>query len=216
VRVAAPHDALRNWIHAQAGRDTALFRARHPEERSAGDGLPPGVPALRPEHAALALSEGAIEFRAQGPAWESHTLPWPGDIGHFFLAGEIEVRSRDSVQDILVRAVFAGEERELYWMNLVPGIVGLGRTAFSIPRERARAIRLAPGEAPAEWSLVRSLRLCARSRLRGALRRSPSAPGATAATLTGLRILASPLSTPLPAEIAPPTQAIGAAGQVVP
>ena len=216
VRVAAPHDALRNWIHAQAGRDTALFRARYPEERSASDGLPPGVPVLSPEHAARALGEEAIDFHAQGPAWESHTLPWPQDAGHFFLAGEIEVRSQDSVQDILVRAVFAGEERELYWIDLVPGIVGLGRTAFSIPRERARAIRLVPGEAPAEWSLVRSLRLCARSRLRGALARSPSAPGATTARIERLRILALPLSTPLPAEIAPPAQAIGAAGQVVP
>jgi hypothetical protein len=196
VRVTAPHNALRNWVHAQAGRDTAVFRARYPEETSASDGLPPGVPVLSAEHIELALSEEAISFRAHGPAWESHTLAWPADVGHFFLAGDIEVSCTDSVQDILVRAIFAGQERELYWIDLVPGVLGTGRAAFAIPRERARAIRLASGEAPADWSLVRSLRLCARSRLRGALHRAPSAPGASTATIERLRIFALPLAPP--------------------
>lgn len=221
VRVAAPHHALRNWIHAQAAHDTEVFRARYPEERSASDGLPPGVPILTPGHSQLALAEEAISFCAQGPAWESHTLAWPPPVGHFFLAGEIEVRSPDSVQDILVRAVFAGEQRELYWMDLVPGVIGTGRIAFSIPRERARPIRLAPGEAPADWTLVRSLRLCARSRLRNALRRAPSAPGASTATIERLRILALPLDAPPAppgasadaAEVASPTPAGSNAGR---
>lgn len=196
VRVAAPHNALRNWIHAQAGRDTAVFRARYPEETSASDGMPPGVPVISAEHVEFALGDEAVSLRADGPAWESHTLAWPLDAGHFFLAGELEVRSPDSVQDILVRAIFAGEERELYWIDLVPGVLGTGRAAFAVPRERARAIRLASGEAPADWSLVRSLRLCARSRLRGALHRAPSMPGASAAVLTNLHLLAQRVEVP--------------------
>jgi hypothetical protein len=207
LRVAAPHNALRNWIHAQAGRDTAIFRARYPEETSLSDGQPPGMPVLTPAHAELALAEQPISFRADGPAWESRTLAWPSAAaGHFFLAGAIEVHSHDSAQDILVRAIFAGEQRELYWIDLVPGVLGTGRTAFVIPRERARAIRLSPDEAPADWSQVRSLRLCARSRLRGALRRAPSAPGATTALLTNLRLLAQTALTsspPVPTHSAP-------------
>lgn len=209
VRVGAPHHALRNWIHAQAAHDTEIFRARYPEETSASDGLPPGVPVLTPQHSQLALAGEAISFCAEGPAWESRTLAWPPAAGHFFLAGEIEVRSPDSVQDILVRAVFAGEQRELYWMDLVPGVIGTGRIEFSIPRERARPIRLAPGEAPADWACVRSLRLCARSRLRGALQRAPSAPGASTATIARLRILALPLDAPF----APPRASADARGQ---
>jgi GT2 family glycosyltransferase len=192
VRVTTPHNALRNWIHDQAARDTAVFRARYPEETSASDGLPPGVPVLTPEHVEVGLSEDAVSFSADGPAWESHTLAWPPAVGHFFLAGELDVRTPDSVQDILVRAIFAGEERELYWIDLVPGVLGSGRAAFAIPRERARAIRQQAGEEPADWGLVRSLRLCARSRLRGALRRAPAAPGASTAVLTNLRLLAQP------------------------
>jgi hypothetical protein len=212
VRVAAPHHALRLWIHAQAAGDTEVFRARYPQESGAReqssareergtreesgarehDGLPPASPILTPEHLELALAEDTLRFRADGPAWESHTLAWPHDAGHFFLAGEMEVRSPDSVQDILVRAVFADDERELYWMDLVPGVLGTGRIAFTLPRERARPIRLAPGEAPADWSRVCTVRLCARSRLRGALHRAPDAPGATTAVLTNLRLLALP------------------------
>jgi glycosyltransferase involved in cell wall biosynthesis len=216
VRVAAPHHALRGWIHAQAAHDTEVFRARYPEETSASDGLPPGLPVLTSAHVELALSQEAVSFCATGPAWESHTLPWPPEAGHFFLAGEIEVRSPDSVQDILVRAVFAGEERELYWMDLVPGVIGTGRIAFTIPSERARAIRLAPGEAPADWSLVRALRLCARSRLRGALRRAPSAPGASTARIECLRLLALPAGTPPGASVAPSGQAAPAVPEVAP
>jgi|GEM_PF-880888 len=194
VRVGAPHHALRNWVHAQAAHDTEVFRARYPEETSLRerDGLPPALPMLTAEHGELALAEEPIRFSATAPAWESHTLAWPDDVdlGHFFLAGEIEVRSPDSVQDILVRVVFAGAQRELYWMNLVPGLVGTGHIAFTLPRERARPIRLVAGEQPADWSQVRTARVCARSRLRGALHRLPSAPGATTATLSSLRLLA--------------------------
>jgi hypothetical protein len=214
VRVAAPHNALRNWIHAQAAHDTAVFHARYPEETSASDGLPPGVPLLTPEYVETMLSEETVSFRADGPAWETHALAWPHGAGHFFLAGEIEVRSPDSVQDILVRAIFAAEERELYWMDLVPGVLRTGRTAFAIPRERARPIRLAPGEAPADWTFVRALRLCARSRLRGALQRAPSAAGASTATIERLRILALPLSTP--STSTPVGAGTGIPGQVSP
>ena len=74
-------------------------------------------------------------------------------------------------------------EEELFWIDLIPGVIGTGRRSFSLPRESARAIPRGADDAPAaQWSQVRSVYICARSRLRGALRRAPSAGGATVAT----------------------------------
>lgn len=196
VGVGAPHHALRSWIHAQAARDTETFRARYPDERGAGgrDGGPaPAPPALTAEHLERALAREPFALHANGPAWHGHTFAWPADAGHFFLAGEIEVCATDPVQDILVRAIFRGEQDELFWMNLVPGVVGAGRRAFSLPRESARVIPPAPADAsPPQWSSVRSVHVCARSRLRGELRRAPDAAGASSATISSLRVLALP------------------------
>jgi glycosyltransferase involved in cell wall biosynthesis len=241
VGVTAPHNALRNWIHAQAGRDTEAFRARYPEEASARedvrerDGLPAALPVLSAEHVETTLAREPIVLRAEGPAWRGHTLDWPAGAGHFFLAGDIEVQAGDSVQDILLRVIFgggpsggggapsdgggaaggraAGEgeaevdedgggEEELFWIDLVPGVITTGRRSFSLPRESARAIPRGADAPPAEWSQVRSMHICARSRLRGALRRGPSADGATVATIGNLRVLALPAepSAVLPAE----------------
>jgi len=194
VRVTAPHNALRNWIHARAGSDTEIFKARYPEEMNARerDGLPPALPVFTEEHVERVLAEEAIALCADGPAWRGQTLAWPAGAGHFFLAGEIEVRAGDSVQDILVRAIFRDEhEEELFWMDLVPGVVGTGRRSFSLPREHARRIPQGDGAPPA-WSRVRSVHLCARSRLRGALHRAPASAGATTATIARLRLLALP------------------------
>jgi GT2 family glycosyltransferase len=211
VRVGAPHTALRSWIHAQAARDTAVFRAKYPhghEPRAdvAGreEGPSTGPPTLTPAHIEIDLAEQPLSFQADGPAWRSHTLPWPKAIEHFFLAGDLEVRAADSVQDILLRAVFCAQAgEELFWIDLVPGVLGRGRRSFSIPRESARAIPRA-GARP-EWARVRSVQLCARSRLRGALRRAPAGAaasdaevggaraadtGATTATISHLRLLA--------------------------
>jgi len=196
VRVTAPHNALRNWIHAQAGRDTEVFKARYPEETNARerDGLPPALPALTADHAEMGLSEEDLTFRADGPAWRGRTLGWPAGVGHFFLAGNIEVQAGDAVQDILLRMIFRAEhERELFWMNLVPGVVGTGRRSFSLPREHARVIPRGADAPPPEWSQVRSVHLCARSRLRGGLRRAPSSDGASTATISHLRLLALPV-----------------------
>jgi hypothetical protein len=200
VRVSAPHHALRNWINDQAARDTEVFKARYPEETNARerDGLPPGLPLLTAAHVERALTGEAISFRAHGPVWQSRTLDWPAGAGHFFLAGDIEVWAGDSVEDILVRAIFYGDggggrEEELFWMNLVPGVVGTGRRSFSLPREHARTIPRGAGAPAPEWAQVRSVNLCARSRLRGALRRVPSSEGATTATIGNLRVLALPV-----------------------
>ena len=241
VGVAAPHHALRGWIHAQAGRDTEVFRARYPDEARGGrgrddaglradagvcadagvrDGPPRALPALTAEHIETALGHEPIVVRAEGPAWQGHTLDWPASAqggGHFFLVGDIEVRSGDPVQDILLRAIFRGgsgdaraklegegdregeggrglteEEEELFWIDLVPGVIGTGRRSFSLPRESARAIPRGAGAPGPEWGQVRSVHICARSRLRGALRRAPSADGATVATVSNLRLLAQP------------------------
>jgi glycosyltransferase involved in cell wall biosynthesis len=199
VGVTAPHHALRNWIHAQAGCDTEAFRARYPEEsveESAArndvrkrDGLPAALPALSAEHVETTLAREPLVFRAEGPVWQGHTLDWPFGAGHFFLAGDIEVQAGDPVQDILLRVIFRGEE-ELFWMDLVPGVVTTGRRSFSLPRESARAIPRGADAPPPEWAQVRSVHICARSRLRGALRRRPSAEGATVATIVNLRVLA--------------------------
>ena len=92
VGVTAPHHALRNWIHAQAGRDTEAFRARYPVQATARgdlrerDGLPPALPALSAEHTETMLAPEPLAFRAEGPTWQGHTLDWPADAGHFFLA----------------------------------------------------------------------------------------------------------------------------------
>jgi hypothetical protein len=199
VRVSAPHHALRNWINDQAGRDTEIFKARYPEETNARerDGLPPELPVLTAAHVERALARETISFEAHGSAWQSRTLDWPADTEHFFLAGDIEVRAGDSVEDILVRAIFRGDggggkEEELFWMNLVPGVVRTGRRSFSLPREHARTIPRGAGAPTPEWARVRSVNLCARSRLRGALRRAPSSGGATTATISNLRVLALP------------------------
>ncbi len=205
VRVSAPHQALRNWINDQAGRDTEVFKARYPEETNARerDGLPSELPLLTAAHVERALAREAISFDAHGPAWQSRALGWPAaGAGHFFLAGDIEVRAGDSVQDILVRAIFCGDggggkEEELFWMNLVPGVVGTGRRSFSLPREHARTIPRGASASAPEWAQVRSVNLCARSRLRGALRRAPSSEGATTATISNLRVLALPAEVPL-------------------
>jgi hypothetical protein len=194
VRVSAPHHALRNWIHAQAGRDTEVFKARYPQETNERerDGLPPGLPLLTAEHIEMVLAQEPIAFQADGPAWRGHTLDWPDGAGHFFLAGDIEVRAGDPVEDILVRAIFRGKEEELFWINLVPGVVGTGRRSFSLPREHARVIPRGADAPPAQWSQVRSVHLCARSRLRGGLQRAPASDGATTATISHLRLLALP------------------------
>jgi glycosyltransferase involved in cell wall biosynthesis len=194
VGVTAPHHALRNWIHAQATRDTETFRARHPDERSdrEHDGVPAGLPVLTAEHVERALAEEPIAFHADGPAWQGHTFDWPVGAAHFFIAGEIEVCAADPVQDILVRAIFRDEEEELFWMNLVPGVVGVGRRSFSLPRESARAIPRGADSPPPSWSQVRSVHMCARSRLRGIVRRAPDSDGASTATISRLRVLALP------------------------
>ncbi len=230
VGVAAPHRALRSWIHAQAGRDTEVFRARYPDEargergrddaglradagvcadvgvrEGAGmrEGPPSALPALTAEHIETALAQEPLVFRAEGPAWQGHTLDWPAPAqggGHFFLAGNIEVQAGDPVQDMLLRAIFRGEQaQELFWIDLVPGVVGTGRRSFSLPRESARAIPRGAGAPGPEWEQVRSVHICARSRLRGALRRAPSVDGATVATLSNLRLLAQPVGPALSA-----------------
>ncbi len=235
VGVTAPHNALRNWIHTQAGRDTEAFRARYPlrgaarEDVRERDGLPAALPVLSAEHVETTLAREPIVLRAEGPAWRGHTLDWPADAGHFFLAGDIEVHAGDCVQDILLRAIFrggpsgrgavggravggravggraAGEGEvdeggrggeELFWIDLVPGVITTGRRSFSLPRESARAIPRGADAPPPQWSQVRSVHICARSRLRGALRRGPSAEGATVATIGNLRVLALPAELP--------------------
>lgn len=225
VGVTAPHHALRNWIHAQAGRDTEAFRARYPQESAARedaparDGLPPALPVLSAEHVETTLAHEPIVFRAEGPAWDGHTFDWPVGSGHFFLAGEIEVQAGDCVQDILLRAIFrsgrggggaagdreasedGGRGEELFWIDLVPGVITTGRCSFTLPRERARAIPRGPAAPPPRWEQVRSVCICARSRLRGALQREPSSAGATVATIANLRVAALPAG--LPAEARP-------------
>jgi hypothetical protein len=200
VGVTAPHHALRNWIHTQAGRDTEAFRARYPEESAAygdlreRDGLPPALPVLSAEHVETTLAHEALVFCAEGPAWQGYTLDWPVRADHFFLAGDIEVQAGDPVQDILLRAIFRGED-ELFWIDLVPGVITTGHRSFSLPRESARAIPRSPDAPPPEWVQVRSVHICARSRLRGALRRG-YAEGATTATIHNLRVLALPAELP--------------------
>jgi hypothetical protein len=190
VRVARPHVALRDWIQGQLVRDTERFRQLHPGEvrRSAStEGSAPLAPTA--EYCSRASVEAEVALSG-GPTWRGQAFDWRVDGGHFFLVGEIEVQAGGPVEDILVQAVFGAGERELFWMNLVPGVVGTGRRSFAIPRERARTIAQ-PSDCPSpEWSAVSTLTLRARSRLRGAL--TPRAPfaGDTVAVVRGLRLLA--------------------------
>jgi hypothetical protein len=190
VRVARPHVALRDWIQGQLVRDTERFRQLHPGEmrRSAStEGRAPLAPTAEYRSRASVEAEVAL---SGGPTWRGQAFDWRVDCGHFFLVGEIEVQAGGPVEDILVQAVFGTGERELFWMNVVPGVMGTGRRSFAIPRERARAIAQPPDSPSPEWSAVSTLTLRARSRLRGAL--TPRAPfaGDTVAVVRGLRLLA--------------------------
>jgi hypothetical protein len=190
--VVASRGPLWKWVHEQRGRDLAAFldkdpaeaeawRQRHPEE---------GEPGVAKEHREIVLSEEAIALSADGPAWAERALPWPRDIGSFSLVGEIAVEGDSPVADLVAHVIFSGDDTELYWMNLVPGVLSVGRRAFVLEWNSAKPVPLGAGGAVhPRWSAVSRVGIRAKARLRGRFVSTPSSGVASSITVTNLRLL---------------------------
>jgi hypothetical protein len=78
-------------------------------------------------------------------------------VGHFFLTGELALSAQPG--EISVQFVFADEEdRELFYFNLVPGVLGSGSGHFCLTRERAKAVaEQFRGQGDPAWPSVRKL-----------------------------------------------------------
>jgi Glycosyl transferase family 2 len=196
--VVASRGPLWKWVHEQRGRDLAVFLDRHPAEAEAWRRRHPseGDPGVGEERREIALSEEAVTLFADGPAWEEHCLPWPRDIGHFSLAGEIAVEGDTPAVDLVAHVIFSGDGAELYWMNLVPGALSAGRRAFVLERESARPIAPSGGEvARPQWSAVSRIGIRVKARLRGRFVSAPSSGLASSISVTNLRLLVPAAST---------------------
>jgi Glycosyl transferase family 2 len=194
VRPGSRQRSLQHWIHAQTARDTSRFRARYrgsPEARN-HDGQTASLPAPTARHAEMSLTEEELHLSADGPLWKGHTLGWPEGVGHFFIAGDIEVAASGPVEDMLGQIVFNEEGRAMFWMSIVPGVVGSGRVSFCLPQESAKAIRPQIGDAQPAWSSVTCIEIRAKSRVRGRLCQTPPSSLPTTAVISQLRLLALP------------------------
>jgi glycosyltransferase involved in cell wall biosynthesis len=183
--------ALKLWFHERRVQDQGRFWAKHPEARERWSERFPdrSDPRAVPWDVEVPLAPRTIALAADAPTWGSHAIPWPAGLEDFALAGTIAVEGDSPAIDLLAQFVFADEERgELFWIDLVPGVLHSGRQPFSVPRRRVRPIA---GAGEPDWSRVRELVIRVRSRVRGLL--GPAPPTSAPATLavSELRVLAT-------------------------
>ncbi|HXC23031.1 MAG TPA: glycosyltransferase [Solirubrobacteraceae bacterium] len=191
MEVIASRGPLWKWVHEQRIRDLAVFLSRYPAEAQAWRErrIDRGEPTTAEENREIALSTQPIALQADGPVWQEHFLPWPQGVEHFSIAGEVVVESDTPVGDLLAHVIFGDDERELFWMSLVPGVLETGRRSFTLAREAAKPIPpAAGGRTSPTWSAVSRVAIRTKSRLRG--RFGAPEPGlATALTVNHLHLL---------------------------